>query len=218
MADANDQYVEFLAGYTHGEFDTTQTTTLYRLQASYSQVYDSVDFSVTAPYLFLNDSIGKDSGIGDLILRAGMTIGTNHHSNNNLYASIAIKLPTADESKGLGTGETDTGAFISYMHRLNTLNLTLMGGYIVTGDSTAQSYEDILVYGVGLSKYIGQRYIYISVDGRQQILNTGGNPLELSGGFLYQIKPTQYLKTEGFLGLNDNSPDYGLSIGLVNWF
>jgi len=61
-------------------------------------------------------------------------------------------------------------------------------------------------------------YIYGSLDGRQQTLETGDDPLELSGGFFYQIKSKRFLKMEGFVGLGNSSADAGMTIGIVNWF
>lgn len=63
-----------------------------------------------------------------------------------------------------------------------------------------------------------QWYVYGSLDGRQQILSTGDDPLELSGGFFYQLNPEQFVKMEVFVGLSDSSSDMGASIGFLNWF
>lgn len=217
-ADMADEYIELTAGYSRGSFNTGQIANLYRAQVAYGKIYDSYDINITVPYLFLNDNLGDDSGMGDIILRSGKTLGERSSSDNKLYASISLKLPTADESRGLGTGETDAGGFLSYSHHFNEMNLTLTGGYIITGDSAIQSYEDIVVYGAGLSQYVNPWYIYGSLDGHQQTLATGSAPLELSAGLLYQIKLAQFLKAEGFIGLNNDSPDFGLAIGLINWF
>ena len=217
IADTNDHYLDLTAGYSRGEFDTGQVSRLYRLQFTYGQVADRYDYSITAPYLFLSNNQYGESGIGDVILRAGIVLN-NNHATNRLYGSVATKLPVADESKGLGTGEADAGGFLNYSYHFNEMNLLLMGGYIVTGDSPQQSYEDILVYGIGLSRRINKWYVYGSLDGRQQVLGSGDDPLELSGGLLYQIKAAQFIKAEGVVGLNDGSLDYGLAVGVVNWF
>jgi hypothetical protein len=215
--DAN-RYVDFSAGYSQGDFDTGETSSLTRLQVGYGQVWEDYDFSVLVPYLYLDDEFGNESGLGDITLRAGMRLGNMKSPSDNLYASVAIKLPTADEDKGLGSGEADVGGFLSYHHALDDLSLSLLGGYIITGDSSAQSYNDIFVYGAGISKISFPWYVYGSLDGRQQTLEGADDPLELSAGFYYQLKERQFLKLEGFVGLNNASPDGGLSVGVVNWF
>lgn len=216
--ESTDQYIDFSVGYNRGDFNTGQKSELTQLQVAYGQVIGDYDFSITMPYLFLSDSFGDESGLGNITLRAGMTLSGNSLAADNVYASMSVKLPTADESKGLGTGESDVGGFLNYTHNFNILSLTLMGGYIVTGDSAIQQYEDIFVYGLGVSKMIAPWYVYGSLDGRQQTLDNGDDPLELSGGFFYQIKPARFVKMEGFVGLSNASPDAGITFGIVNWF
>jgi hypothetical protein len=217
-ADAIDHYVDFTLGYSRGDFNSGQDAELSQLQVTYGQVLENYDFSVVIPYLFLSDSFVDESGLGDITLHAGMTLSDNGSSVDDLYASIAIKLPTANDAKGLGTGEVDLGGFLTYTHDFNQVSLSLQGGYIVTGDGLFQQHENIFVYGAGLSNIIIPWYFYVSLDGRQQVLDTGDAPLELSGGFFYQLNPKQFVKMEGFAGLSNSSPDMGVAIGFVNWF
>jgi hypothetical protein len=217
-ADSVDHYVDISLDYSRGDFNTGQDSKLSRLQVTYGQVMEHYDFSVEVPYLFLSDSFGDESGLGDVTLRAGKTLSDKNPDADNLYASIAIKLPTANDSNGLGSGELDVGGFLTYTHDLNKMYLALLGGYIVTGDSVFQQREDIFVYGIGLSKIIAPWYVYGSLDGRQQTLSTGDDPLELSGGFFYQLNPVQFVKMQGFVGLSNSSSDLGSTIGFVNWF
>lgn len=51
----------------------------------------------------------SQSGLGDLVLEAGYVLMTESSSIARVRASSFIKLPTADEKKGLGTGEFDLG-------------------------------------------------------------------------------------------------------------
>jgi hypothetical protein len=217
-ADSVDHYVDLALGYSRGDFNSSQETKLSQLQVTYGQVMPRYDFSVSAPYLFLSDNLSDESGWGDIVLRAGIALADKNSSADHLHASIAIKLPTANDTKGLGTGEADLGGFLNYTHPLNKMYITLMGGYIVTGDNLLQSYNDIVVYGAGLSKIITPWYVFGRLDGRQSTLETDDAPLELSGGFFYQLYPTQFLKLEGFAGLSHSSPNVGLTIGFVNWF
>jgi len=217
-SDSVDHYLDFTLGYSRGDFNSGQDTELSRLQVTYGQVMEHYDFSVLVPYLFLSDSFSDESGLGDIILHAGMTLSDNSSKVDDLYASISIKLPTANDVKGLGTGETDLGGFLIYTHDFTQMSLSLQGGYIVTGDRPFQQYENIFVYGAGLSNIIIPWYFYVSLDGRQQVLETGDAPLELSGGFFYQLNSKQFVKMEGFAGLSDSSPDMGAAVGFVNWF
>jgi hypothetical protein len=217
-AATTDQYIELSAGYARGEFTVGQEANLYRLQLTYGEVYENYDVSATVPYLFLKDNTGNYTGVGDIVLRAGSMLDKNTTSGQGLYGSVAVKLPTASETKGLGTGKIDLGGFLSYTHEWLEMNLTAMGGYILTGDSPDLKYEDILVYSVGISKFITPWYVFGSLEGRQKTLATGTDSLDLNLGFFYHLKAHQFLKAEGYTGLNSTTPDYGISVGIVNWF
>ncbi len=211
------QYIDVSYAYSQGDFDTDQKTRLTQLQLTYGQVQGRFDFSADLPFLFLQDSFGDETGLGDITLRGGMAVIGNNLAPDNLYASVAVKLPTADEAKGLGTGEPDVGGFLSYTRDFNFLNLTVLGGYIVTGDSRTQSYNNIAVYEVALSKMMAPWFVYGSLTGRQQTLDYGDDPLELNGGFFYHIKSGLFFKVDTFVGLSDGSPDMGVMFGIVQW-
>lgn len=217
-AATTERYLEFTAGKSRGEFDTSEVADMYRLQLAYGQVSGRYDHSITASYLFLSDEFGDDSALGDVVLRGGILLDSQNVSKDSLYVSLALKLPTGDESKGLSTGESDLGGFLNYTQHYKVINLTLMGGYIVTGDTRTRSYDDILVYGISLSRQFDHWYVYGGLEGRQQMLDTRDDPLELSGGLLYQMQRNRFLKLEGIVGLNESSLDYGVSVGIVNWF
>ena len=218
VADPARQYLDLSMGYTRGDFGTGQNTTVSQLQMTYGQMQGRYDFSATLPYLFLSDRFGDEHGVGDIILRGGAKLSDDPFANNEFYVSLAVKLPSADESKGLGTGEADVGGYITYTHYFNGAQYSLLGGYIKTGDAANQVYNDVLVYGASIAKMSIPWYFYAGLDGSQQTLDTGDDPLEVSVGCYYQLKPTVFLKAEGLVGLNDASPDHGVTVGIVNWF
>lgn len=217
-ADTTDQYIELSAGYSRGEFNLGQDADLYRLQLVYGEVHSDYDLSVTAPYLKLKDNTGNYSGFGDVIVRMGKGLNASTSSDEGFYGSVALKIPTASESGGLGTGQWDLGGFLSYSHKLHEMNLTIMGGYILTGDRPGIKYEDVFVYGIGLSKFITPWYFFGSVEGQQKTIAAEADSLDLNAGLFYRLKADQFLKAEGFIGLNSTTPDYGISVGIVNWF
>ena len=217
-ADTARNYLDVSAGFSRGDFGTTLNTDLYRLQASYGQLIGRYNFSVTVPVLHLRENSLSETGLGDITLQAGMTFNEDVFERNSFYGSVSLKLPTADENTGLGTGESDVGGFLGYTGRSDTLSLNLSAGYIVTGDTPTQSYNDVFVYSAGLAKSTMPWYVYGRLDGQQSTVNSGDNPLEVTGGFFYQVKTTQYLRAEVSRGLNDSSPDLSFSLGMTNWF
>lgn len=213
-----DEYLDLSARYRHGDFDTSLSSQLYQLQLTYGKFFDSFDASVSSSYILLSDDLGEDASIGDTYLRAGTILSDRRNFKDELYGSIEVKLPTADESTGLGTGEPDLGLFLNYTHRIHSTSFMLMGGYTINGDSAVTTYKDTINYGMGISTYFDNWYLYGRLDGQQQRLRTGSSPLELSAGFFYQLKPARFIKMEVISGLNDASADLGMTVGYVLWF
>lgn len=216
--EAMDEYLDLSARYSHGDFDTSLSSHLYQFQLTYGKFFDRFDASISSSYLVLSDELGEDTGIGDIYLRAGTTLSNKRNFINELYGSVQIKLPTADESTGLGTGEPDLGLFLNYTHRVDSTGFILMGGYTFNGDDSVTTYKDTFHYGMGISTYFDHWYLYAHIDGQQQRLDSGSNPLVLSADVFYQLKAARFIKTEITSGLNNASADFGMTVGYVIWF
>jgi len=217
LSDPISQYFDFALGFDTGDFAFNQDIDIMQLEMTYGAFYEEFDVSIFLPYLKINDSISDESGIGDLILRGGKKLHEDE-SGNYLYTSAALKIPTADENKGLGTGEADVGVFINYTQLINEMNMGVTAGYIVVGNSSTVNYNNVLNYGINVSKRVGNKFIYAGLEGRQQSLSTGDDPLELTGGLFYQLQNQQFFHADIVLGLSDGSPDYGISLGVTHWF
>jgi hypothetical protein len=220
-ADEGRGYIEMNAGYTTGDFGTSTRSDLYYISPVFGYVFPRYDVSVSVPYLFLHDEDDQTDnadGIGDIIVRGGMLFVPETESGFSCDGSLAVKFPMADESEGLGTGEFDYGAFAGISQRIGEIKLSLQGGFIKTGDADSQDYNDIYLYGLGISKMFDRTNLYASFEGRRAIIPDADNPQEIHVGF-FHILNTQYsLKGNIFDGLNDGGPDLGLNLGIVRWF
>lgn len=221
-ADTGRGYLDLGGGYKTGDFGTTTTSNLYYLSSTIGYVAPRYDVSVTVPYLSLtNKTNGQsltESGIGDIILRVGAVFIPEGSGGFSLNGTLAFKLPTADETKGLGTGETDYGAFLGLHQRIENFKLSLTGGYIKIGDPAAINYNDIYLYGVGMSRVFGRTNIAASLDGRRSMFPGAQNPQEVSVGFFHILNVDYAIRGSAFKGLNNGGPDFGMDFGIVRWF
>jgi len=215
---AVDEYLDISARYSHGDFDTSLNSRLYQLQFSYGKFFHGFDASVSSSLLMLSDELGEDTGLGDLYLHAGKVLGDRRNTNHELYGSIELKLPAADEATALGTGEADLGLFLNYTRRIRTNSLMVMAGYMINGDSPDTRYHDIFSYGMGASGSFERWYPYVRIEGQQQRLDSGSNPLSLNTGLFYSLAATRFIKLDTAWGLNDASADMGITLGYVLWF
>ena len=217
-------YFELSGGYKTGDFGTPTTSNLYYLSPVLGYVAPRYDVSVTMPYLFLSSGSGgssmmnMQSGIGDIILRGGVVLVPEGPAGFSVDSSLGVKLPTADETMGLGTGETDHGAFLALHQRLDQFKLSLMGGYIKAGDPPQTNYNDVSLYGVGISRVFGGTNLSASFEGRRALIPGAKNPQEINVGFFHVLTEEYAVKGGTFVGLNDGGPDFGLNLGVVRWF
>ena len=134
-----------------------------------------------------------------------------------MNGALAVKLPTADETKGLGTGKADVGATLRLGQRLGRVRLSLLGGFIKVGDPAGQDYNDVYLYGIGVSGTKGETGLYASLEGRRALVAGADNPLEVRVGFFHLFGHRYAIRATAFAGLNDGGPAYGAGLGFVQW-
>ncbi len=216
-------YLDVSGGYKTGDFGTPVRSDLYYFSAGLGYVTTLYDVNVTVPYLFLSDTSGgttnNESGIGDIILRGSRVLLPESKSGISLDGSLAVKLPIADKNKGLGTGEPDYGGFLGIHKRFDKTKLSLLAGYIIVGEPSNVTYNDIYLYGIGLSQIISNATeLYVSFEGRRAMIPGTKNPQEVNFGFFHILNRYYSIKGSTFAGLNKGGPDFGLNLGVVRWF
>jgi len=215
-------YVEVSAGYMTGDFGTPTKSNLNYLSSTIGYIAPDYDVSVTVPYLSFTSKTGSqsqtESGVGDMILRFGRVLVHEGAGGLSLDGALSVKIPTADEMKGLGTGETDYGAFLGLRQRLGGFKVSFHGGYIKVGDPPHVNYNDIYLYGIGISGIFGFTELYTNYEGRQATVPGAKNPQEIYIGFFHVLNTDYAIKGSAFTGLNNGGPDLGFNAGLVRWF
>jgi hypothetical protein len=215
-------YVAFDFKTSQGDFGTSIDDTWTSLNFSAGITTINYDVEVTVPYVNRDISGGgfdsSESGIGDVVARGGYRLFSNESNDVSLYGSAAVKFPTADEDKGLGTGETDYGAYLTLSKYWTMTVLSVYSGYRVNGDPPGLDLNNVLSYGVGVSRFFTDNSVYVSLEGRQAIVDGADDPAELIGGMYHRLGQKYFLRGEVSAGLTDGSPDYGLSVGVVRLF
>lgn len=221
-ASGGDAYFEVGTGFKSGDFGTAVRSDLFYVAPSAGYVAPRYDLNATVPYLRLTTDSptgsGTESGLGDIVTRVGAVLSPNTGAFS-FYGALALKVPTADEERGLGTGQTDIGAFLSARRALGRLRLSLQGGYIKTGLAHMDNnLRDVFLYGAGLSTVAGHGHLYASLDGRTPLVDGARAPLEISAGGLYPVGNRYWVKGSAFAGLNEGGPAFGVGIGVARMF
>ncbi|MEW6087524.1 MAG: hypothetical protein AB1498_04410 [bacterium] len=220
-ADDGRYYFDINSGFKTGDFGTSTRSNLFYFSPGFGYIAPQYDVSMSGSFLVLRNSdsgmSGTEAGAGDLVIRGGSLLSGDNPGKISLYGSLAVKLPLADEGKGLGTGEIDYGAFAEMSKRVNKNRFSVRAGYIKTGDGEFD-YNDIYLYSIGASRIFGKTDIEVSLDGRRAIITGEKNPLELNFSLFHILNKDYSIKYSNFVGLNKGGPDFGLNLGFTRWF
>lgn len=212
-------YLGLAAAYRSGDFGTASTSRLSSAVFSAGMVDAEWDTGLSLPYHVLDpEGSGSEAGPGDLVLHAGHRLFPETSGGLSAYGSAAVKLPTADEDAGLGTGETDVGGLLSFRQRSGAWQGSVYGGYTVIGDPPGLDYNDVASYGGQATRFLAGAAVYAGLEGRTALTDAGDDPLEAYAGGFRLLPGDRALTADAFVGLSDGSADFGVRMGAVQWF
>jgi len=157
-----------------------------------------------------------ESGLGDVTLNAGVTLLEQGETAPRLLGLLYAKLPTADEQKGLGTGEFDWGGGLGLGRRFSGWSGYVEVLYIEPGTSTLYAPDPYLEWLASVSFRASETLRPgLALSGGTAPFDGQDDPLEiklrLSGLAGEHGSYSLYLAH----GLSDASPDWGF--GLVGY-
>lgn len=215
-------YLDVDGGYKTGDFGTPVRSDLYSISTALGYIGPRYDVDLSIPYLFLtNREAGASQnagGIGDAVVRGGRVLWQEGEAGFSLDGTLAVKFPSADRSKGLGTGEFDYGGFAGAHQRFGDTKLSLSAGYIKVGQPPGVRYNDVPLFGAGISQRFGCTQLSLAFEGRRALVPGAPNPQDLDLAFFHLLNADYSLKGDALFGLNKGAPDFGLNFGVVRWF
>lgn len=158
----------------------------------------------------------SESGLGDVILRGEVDLLQESRNRPAVILEGKVKLPTASESKGLGTGEPDIGIAAEVGHTVNRHYYYGRLGYTLVGEPSGADFDSPFLYEAGTGFSLNpDLYLNVSLEGSTSIDDDIDNPLEAVIGGSYRIRPDLSLNGYFLVGLSDGSPDFGLGLGFL---
>ena len=156
-----------------------------------------------------------ESGLGDVILRAGYILFQEGDLLPSVRPNFALKLPTADENKFLGTGAFDESFGLELAKWFGEWLTDVEGGYTFQGHSSVTDVKDYFYYTAGVGYQLTDRL-------RPMLILKGSTPpvegavgkLETRLRLKWQF--AEHAGLDGYLakGLTDSSPDYGTGLAV----
>lgn len=218
-------YLEGGLGRKQGDFGTA---TLSRMSLAYGSVgyaSSSFDLNLTIPVLRLEGKGGgvdySAAGLGDILLRGVHRFVPETSTGYSLDGGLALKLPTANSDKGLGTGRTDAGGFLAAHRRRGRVQATLLGGWIQSapakGGTNPNTRSGIYTAGIGVSFYADTAKFSMAYEARGALYPGTTAPREISLDVFKLLNPKLAMKASLIAGLSDGSPKASIGLGLVYW-
>ena len=182
-------------------------------------LFERMDMGVGSAYQFVNPADGKgENGFGDSALKIKYRLVDQKDWIPSFALSGTLKLPTASESKGLGSGKADFNINTIFTWNLSKrLQLYANLGYTFIGEHGA---ENELNYSLAGQLSLSDKWALVGEIIRVNNFNGHKRDDPFSG-----LVGTQYLITESLvwdvglgIGMNKASSDFRLRTGLTILF
>ena len=162
-----------------------------------------------------SDTISTDSGIGDVIAGVSFHDVLNSEATSDMAIDFTakVKLGTADEDKGLGSGENDYTIQAELYNYYDQFMLFGVLGYKLRGDPPDINLNNSLLAFVGGSYRLSPSYkTGLDFYYQEALFSDVDNQMELSAFLRYKISNTRYLRGYLIKGFGDTSPDWGVGV------
>lgn len=220
--------------YEWGDFGTDTTTTTFYMPVTISRYFERAKIAWTIPYINQKSgsnivAIGgraykvnsapsvssrKDSGIGDMLLKGNYNIVDEETSDINISGFAQVKLPTADDDYGLGTGEFDETFGVEMSKNLEEFTLYADLGFAFIGEPENTSWNNQGIYLVGAAYQLSEvNSVGLFYEQRTSLIDSESDPRELIAAINYDRNKDQHFFTNALLGVSNSSPDFGLNVG-----
>jgi len=224
LAVASDFRVSMDVDYLSGDYGTNDTTemTVVTAKARYKQ--DKWTMQATLPYMHVKgpsvvDGIslggaGKtEHGLGDLKLSLAYLTYYSPESGYGFSTKAKIKLPTADEDKGLGTGETDYYLQIDPFVVIDKTTIFSTVGHKFYGDTSTTDYNNVWYVTLGASYKIDENLSF-GLGGKFREKSTDTSEDKRSMFLFAQNKLTDQdsIDFNASKGFTDSTQDWGIGL------
>lgn len=213
-------YVPFSLAYTFDDFAPTPTRR------------DQLELRAVLPYLYVDgvltsgaSTTEREDGIGDLLVTVAYLYYPVAEWAPASEWSIDVKVPTASESDGLGTGETDVALELALFQRFGDFVPFASGSYRFIGDNRDYDLRNGATASVGASWLPHPGFsVGVSYDWRQSISRRSTGDAVVQNDDAHELTLFGALPLVGGLrlapyavaGLSQGSPDFAVG-AQIHW-
>ncbi|MDD5209157.1 MAG: transporter [Elusimicrobiales bacterium] len=240
-AQAADWKFSTSVNFDTGRYGSEDRTNSVYIPFTLKRYLTNADLSVTVPYLRQSSSgqvawvggkpvrvtkgrvsvaTSSNSGLGDIILHGTFGLKRDGPGSFDLGLAGKLKLPTADEKKGLGTGKMDVGTGLEFAKEFSPgWTLLADGYYTIIGEPAGVNFNNQVSLDLGIYRLLSERVsLTVSYETQNSIVSGNPGPRSISGTLAYNVPDGVQLFGGAALGLSDGSPEIGVSGGFSQRF
>lgn len=173
---------------------------------------------MTVPYLRVTSPV--DDASGDTVTESGLGDVTLSATHYDVFESprlgvvvdlmAGVKFGTADENKGLGTGENDFTVRADTFKFFDDVTLLASAGYRWRGDPEGVDIENVMLASVGAAYFTAaDNMVGITFDFRESAYAGNDDIQELTAFFSHRVTDAFDFELYVLTGFGDSSPDWG---------
>jgi len=225
--------IDALANYSSGDYGLAQDTEVY--VGLLNIVYDlpSWRFQAGIPVLHIEgpativDGGGianrppdsSETGLGDVTLSGTYKFGTLTPAALDTSFTTMVKLPTADEDRGLGTGLVDTYVQFDVRRAYEHITPFATLGYRFLGNNNTYPLDDGFFASVGASTPVTQATtVGAALNWREKIVAGGDDSVDTMVFSQTTLDEHWRVLVYGIAGFTDAAPDFGFGGGVTYKF
>ena len=235
FADIYDITLSGGADFATGKYGTDTSTDIWYIPFTAKLEAERHAFKITVPYLSITDSgsvvgggdqvivVGDggdgekttEEGIGDIIGVMSFYVFPGTEKLPLVDLNYKIKVPTADEDRGLGTGKFDHSFEVDFTKVYDKITVFSTVGYKVFGDPDDYDLDNVFYGSIGAQYSLDEiSRLGLIYDIRDRTTDSGHGISELTGYYGRTLSEHWRLMVYGVAGLSDGSPDWGAGITL----
>lgn len=218
--------------YSRGDYGLSEDTTVLSVPLDVAYENGPWLLRVVAPWLTIDGpativgSAGgntrpvtnSNSGLGDVVVgatyRAGPVAG-----DVEMDVTARAKLPTADDDRGLGTGEADYYAQIDLHRTVGAFTPFVSVGWRALGDNARYQLRDGVYAGGGTHYRASERTVLTaSLDWSERIVAGGDPATSVLAAVTHDLNADWRVMGYALKGFTDASPDVGGGLQLTYRF
>lgn len=218
LIDTDILYVPFTVKFETSKFQLRATAPWLRIEGPGSVVGGPDGGVVIGPG---GGGQTSESGFGDIIVAATYNLYPSSSDSPMPYLELTgkVKIPTADENDGLGTGKADFTVQLDAFKAFGAFTPFATVGYRFRGNPELFDVNDSFLFSAGgTTKLSEQMSVGASYDFREASTDFSDNVSEISPFVVFKPNDDWSINAYGVFGLSDGSPDHGGGLQLRRSF